>query len=152
MNLLRNCTRTVTAIIILLKRKDWKTWTSIVKASYLWMFQICQFGLLFFFGSTFHRNIKCIPKSNQNRVFFFQLVKRHEGWLDFFSKGGKFEKFKDKKFSSWMFRFSMPTFNHNQTLSSLSVMQIDWIPLDFKHEFICFRMIVVKIGHCAPLG
>ena len=28
-----------------------------------------------------------------------------------FSKGGKFEKFKDKKLSSWMFRFFMRTFS-----------------------------------------
>ena len=64
------------------KRQDWKTWTSMMKAFYL---QTYCFGPAEFFfvwlrlkQNTFNKSIRCIPMSNQKRMFFFQLVQRHE--------------------------------------------------------------------------
>ena len=75
-----------TAIIILFRRPDGKTWTSIMKSLNVLNLPTYLCQLLF--------NCHFVFRS-QCAEFFFRL----------FLHGGKFESFKGKKLSSWMFKY-----------------------------------------------
>ena len=64
------------------KRQDWKTWKSMMKAFYLQTYCFRPAELFFVWlrhkQNSFNKSIRCIPMSNQKRMFFFQLVQRHE--------------------------------------------------------------------------
>ena len=81
------------------KRQDSKNWTSITKF---------DFGINKALLAEAW-NI-CIPKPSQKQMFNFRLVQRQWCCQGFFSKGRKFETFKDKKFSKLTLKFLNPAF------------------------------------------
>ena len=77
------------------KRPDWKTWTSRMKASYLWIIQICHLEKKMYLFSNLlafeEKEFNVLPSKMADEKKLYQ--------------SGKLEIFKDIKVSLWMFMF-----------------------------------------------